>query len=36
MKVKIRGSLTNRRSKSMLSDLLWTIQDYVGLKEQVK
>lgn len=34
--VKIRGAITNPRSKRELDSLLFAIDDYVGLKEQVR
>lgn len=34
--VRLRGKTSNRRSKSELDSLLFAIEDYVGLKEQVK
>lgn len=34
--VKIRGAITNPRSKRELDSLLSSIDDYVGLKEQMK
>lgn len=33
--VYLRGSTSNRRSKRELDSLLFAIEDYVGLKEQV-
>jgi len=34
--VNLRGKLTNRRSRRELDSLLFAIEDYIGLKEQVK
>ncbi|ACA42249.1 hypothetical protein KQ41_06875 [Lysinibacillus fusiformis] len=34
--VNLRGELSNRRSKRELDSLLFAINDYLGLKEQVK
>ncbi|WEA41697.1 helix-turn-helix domain-containing protein (plasmid) [Lysinibacillus sp. fkY74-1] len=34
--VNLRGELTNRRSHRELDSLLFAINDYIGLKEQVK
>ncbi|WP_257216174.1 helix-turn-helix domain-containing protein [Lysinibacillus sphaericus] len=34
--VNLRGELTNRRSRRELDSLLFAINDYIGLKEQVK
>ncbi|MCL9662201.1 helix-turn-helix domain-containing protein [Paenibacillus hunanensis] len=31
--IQVRGGLTNRRSKLELSDLLFEIEDYIGLKK---
>lgn len=33
--VKLRGNLSNRRSHRELDSLLFAINDYIGLKEQV-
>lgn len=33
--VQLRGNLSNRRSKRELDALLFAIEDYIGLKEQV-
>ncbi|MGE7673138.1 helix-turn-helix domain-containing protein [Lysinibacillus sp. NPDC094403] len=33
--VNLRGELTNRRSRRELDSLLFAINDYIGLKEQV-
>ncbi|WP_338754935.1 helix-turn-helix transcriptional regulator [Bacillus sp. FJAT-52991] len=33
---QLRGKLSNRRSKRELDTLLFAIEDYVGLKEQVR
>jgi transcriptional regulator with XRE-family HTH domain len=33
--VHLRGTISNRRSKRELDSLLFAIEDYVGLKEQV-
>ncbi len=34
--VNLRGELTNRRSRRELDSLLFAIEDYIGLKKQVK
>lgn len=34
--VQLRGNTSNRRSKRELDALLFAIEDYIGLKEQVK
>ncbi|UJF33928.1 helix-turn-helix domain-containing protein [Paenibacillus hexagrammi] len=34
--VHLRGSISNRRSKRELDSLLFAIEDYIGLKDQVK
>ncbi|MDM5246122.1 helix-turn-helix transcriptional regulator [Lysinibacillus sp. G4S2] len=34
--VNLRGKLTNRRSRRELDSLLFAIEDYIGLKEQVE
>lgn len=34
--IRLNGKLSNRRSKRELDNLLFAINDYVGLKEQLK
>lgn len=36
LKIHLNGSLSNRRSKRELDILLFAINDYIGLKEQLK
>lgn len=36
LKYQLRGATSNRRSKRELESLLFSIEDYVALKEQVK
>lgn len=35
LKVNINGRLSNRRSERELDNLLFAINDYIGLKEQL-
>ncbi|QQP10781.1 hypothetical protein FJQ98_16165 [Lysinibacillus agricola] len=36
LSVRLNGSLTNRCSKRKLDNLLFAINDYIGLKDQLK
>lgn len=34
--IRLNGSLSNRRSKREVDNLLFAINDYIGLKDQLK
>lgn len=36
LSIRLNGKLTNRRSKRELDNLLFAINDYIGLKDQFK
>lgn len=36
LNINLNGSLSDRRSKRELDSLLFTINDYIGLKEQLQ
>ena len=36
LNIRLNGKLSNRRSKREVDNLLFAINDYIGLKEQLK